>query len=139
MSYNSMSKQHFEAIAEAVATLEGANVRRKVAEKLVPVMQRFSSLFDTERFMIACCGEEPVPAEARPSSRLRPLTVTISNSGEDQEVGGGGDASSPEEITESIRATRERMEQNGVQEIPPIHQWQMPTWVSDIIDRTERR
>lgn len=54
---NSMTHQHFEAIAEAISTIGGINLRKKVADKLVPVLGSFNGSFDADRFRTACKSE----------------------------------------------------------------------------------
>lgn len=46
----SMTRQHFEAIAGAVRTIEGVNIRVEIVEALAPVLTSFNSSFDRDRF-----------------------------------------------------------------------------------------
>lgn len=64
---NSLTRQHFDAIAEAIASLGGINIRRKMARLLSPVLARFNSSFDGERFRIACKAftEEEIDERSR--------------------------------------------------------------------------
>lgn len=64
---SSMTRQHFEAIAEAISTIEGDNLRRKVANKLCPVFLRFNSSFDKRKFKEACrVGDEELLIDSPP-------------------------------------------------------------------------
>ena len=65
---NSLTRQHFEAFAEAIKKIGGANLRRKVVSFLIPVFQRFNTEFDEERFREAAKAklQEIVPTSIGP-------------------------------------------------------------------------
>jgi len=54
MSRASMTRQHFEAIGDAIASIQGLNRRRAFCDVLIPVMRRFNSSFDEGRFKNRC-------------------------------------------------------------------------------------
>jgi len=49
-----MSRKHFEAIAEAIRSIESIEARRIAAEKLAAVCAGQNSRFNYSRFMKAC-------------------------------------------------------------------------------------
>lgn len=66
---------HFDAIARAIATIDGENIRKIVCDKLVPVMQEFNTAFDAGRFRHACkVGPETLPVPGGFIGRWRPST-----------------------------------------------------------------
>jgi len=49
-----MSKKHFNALAEAIREIANRQERKRAAETVAEVCQRFNSRFDTGRFFRAC-------------------------------------------------------------------------------------
>lgn len=52
----SMTRRHFDAIAQAIAGMQGANLRERFARTLVPALQQFNESFDEERFVQVATG-----------------------------------------------------------------------------------
>ena len=53
-----MSKQHFEAFARAIREIANKGERKRTAETVAKVCQRFNGGFDKGRFLRAC-GVQP--------------------------------------------------------------------------------
>ena len=49
-----MSKKHFDALAEAISEIDNKRERRRAAEIVARVCQRFNGQFDIGRFLRAC-------------------------------------------------------------------------------------
>ncbi len=49
-----MSKQHFEAFAQAIREIANKGERKRTAETVAKVCQRFNGGFDKGRFLRAC-------------------------------------------------------------------------------------
>lgn len=52
----SMTRRHFDAIAQAIAGMQGVNIRERFARTLVPALQQFNEYFDEERFVQVATG-----------------------------------------------------------------------------------
>ncbi len=49
-----MTRQHFRALAAAIATVEPYSARRQAAQAVARVCKQFNPAFSTEKFMEAC-------------------------------------------------------------------------------------
>jgi hypothetical protein len=57
-----MTRKHFQAIADVIATIESKKVREEVAKDMAYAVGRFNSNFNRQRFLDAC---EPKPIGAK--------------------------------------------------------------------------
>lgn len=65
----SMTRRHFDAIAQAIAGMQGANLRERFARTLVPALQQFNESFDEERFVQVATGGRRVRRRSESFSR----------------------------------------------------------------------
>lgn len=66
----SMTRRHFDAIAQAIAGMQGANLRERFARTLVPALQQFNESFDEERFVQVATGGRRVRRRSESFSRI---------------------------------------------------------------------
>lgn len=73
----SLTRQHFQAIADAIAGTDvSPEIRRQVAMNLAGVLRRFNPRFDRERFVTAAVGAVVPPSACQCPAcldRLAPL------------------------------------------------------------------
>lgn len=111
---SSMTRQHFDAIAEAICRIDGENLRSIVVERLIPVLGSFNEAFNATRFR-DMCNVATLEPDPRPFRRIGDFIVR--------------DMASPAQISMPVPSPGERIEIRG-NDPPPNHFTnEMPAWV----------
>ena len=65
----SMTRQHFRALADAIARLDATVDQRTVAAAIANAVRQFNPRFDTGKFIWAATGQDEPPAPRRRRAR----------------------------------------------------------------------